>query len=124
MTSPMGVTTLGAWVDALDPRPPVTLHERLRTLLAPAAHRPVADVAQVCTETGVRLLGEMLATEATGRADALDLLAVDALMTYAFEAAADDSSQIESLASDAMVRIGSLPLGADTPMGAHRSGAG
>lgn len=72
----------------------------------------------------MRLLGEMLATEATGRADALDLLAVDALMTYAFEAAADDSSQIESLASDAMVRIASLPLGADTPMGAHRSGAG
>ena len=79
---PAAATTVGEWVAQLDPRPPVALHERLTALLAPGANRPVADVAEICVDTGVRLLDEMLASEATDRAHALDLLAVDALITY------------------------------------------
>jgi len=39
---------------------------------------------------------------------ALDLLAVDALVTYAFEAAADEPEALETLSSDALMRIAAL----------------
>jgi hypothetical protein len=42
------------------------------------------------------------------RDSALDLLAVDALVTYAFEAAADEPEALETLSSDALRRIAAL----------------
>ena len=42
------------------------------------------------------------------RDSALDLLAVDALVTYAFEAAADAPEVLETLSTDALRRIASL----------------
>jgi hypothetical protein len=39
------------------------------------------------------------------RAQALDLLAADALLTYAFEAAADEPQSLVARADDAMLRI-------------------
>ena len=39
---------------------------------------------------------------------ALDLLAVDALLTYAFEAAADEPGALEALAGEALARIAAL----------------
>jgi hypothetical protein len=42
------------------------------------------------------------------RASALDLLAVDAIVTYAFEAAADEPGRLERRASDALARIAAL----------------
>jgi hypothetical protein len=103
------VLTVGEWIARLDPRPPAGLHARLSDLLAHAAGRPVDEVADVCMDTGVALLDRMLASSATGRDDALDLLAVDSLVTYAFQAAADRPSQIEVRAAAAMARIAALP---------------
>lgn len=60
-------------------------------------------------DTGVALLDRMLASSAAGRDHALDLLAVDSLVTYAFQAAADNPSQIEGRAAAAMARIAELP---------------
>jgi hypothetical protein len=45
-----------------------------------------------------------------GRDMALDLLSADALMTYAFEAAAEDPDSIAALADAAMRSIGSLAV--------------
>jgi hypothetical protein len=42
------------------------------------------------------------------RESALDLLAVDALITYAFEAAADEPSSLEERAGQALARIAAL----------------
>jgi hypothetical protein len=42
------------------------------------------------------------------RSGALDLLAVDALVTYAFEAAADDPHSLEARTSAALARIAAL----------------
>ena len=42
------------------------------------------------------------------RNSALTLLSIDALVTYAFEAAASDPSRIEQRALDAMARISAL----------------
>lgn len=51
-----------------------------------------------------KLLGDGCLT----RASALDLLAVDALITYAFEAAADDPDQLEERAEGALAMIAAL----------------
>jgi len=51
----------------------------------------------------------MLSSRATDRGSALDLLAVDALVTYAFEAAAETPAELEQLANDAMTRIAEIP---------------
>lgn len=73
------------------------------------ATRPVADVPDVCLEAGERLLASLLHSGSTSRATALDLLAVDSLVTFAFQAAADDPSRIEPRAAAAMRRIAALP---------------
>jgi hypothetical protein len=102
-------TTVGAWIEHLDPAPPTALHARLRDLLASAAARPVAEVPEACLEAGEQLLDALLASGSTSRDTALDLLAVDALITYAFQAAADDPSQMETRAARAMARIAAIP---------------
>jgi len=106
---PTGAVTVGEWIERLDPRPPEVLHRRLSALLADQVRRPVADVADVCIDTGVSLLERLLVSSATGRDQALDLLAVDSLITYAFQAAADRPEQIEERAAIAMSRIAALP---------------
>ncbi len=107
--SSVRVETVGEWMARLEPAPPAALHWRLRDLVAPSAHRPVVEVPEACLEAGEALLDSLLASGSTSRATALDLLAVDALVTYAFQAAADDPARLEARAAHAMARIASLP---------------
>ncbi len=102
-------TTVGEWMARIDPAPPSALHARLCALLAGAASRPVHDVPEACIEAGEQLLDALLASGSTSRATALDLLAIDALVSYAFQAAADDPSRLEERAARAMARIAALP---------------
>jgi hypothetical protein len=81
----------------------------LSVLLAGAALRPVREVPEACLEAGEELLDALLASGSTSRASALDLLAIDALVTYAFQAAADDPARLEERAAQAMARIAALP---------------
>lgn len=101
--------TVGEWFDRLDPAPPPALHQRLRELVAASATRSVRDVPEACLDAGERLLDALLTSGSTSRATALDLLAVDALITYAFQAAADDPSRLEERTARAMTRIAALP---------------
>ena len=102
-------STVAAWLDQLTPPPPPALHARLRELLSADAHRPSHDVPAICLAAGEARLATLLAERATNRASALDLLAVDALVTYAFEAAADAPETMEQLAADSMIRIAEIP---------------
>jgi hypothetical protein len=102
-------TTVAAWLDQLTPTPPPALHHRLRELLSAHAHRPYADVPAVCLAAGEARLATLLAECATNRASALDLLAVDALVTYAFEAAAEAPERLGALAAGSMRRIAEIP---------------
>jgi hypothetical protein len=102
-------TTVGEWIAGLEPAPPAALHARLRELLAPAASRAVSEVPEACLEAGEQLLDSLLASGSTSRATALDLLAVDSLVTYAFQVAADAPARMEERAARAMVRIAALP---------------
>lgn len=103
------VTTVGGWFDALTPAPPHGLRVRLATLLEPFASLPVQQAPEACLEAGERLLDALLASGATSRETALDLLAVDALVTYAFQSAADEPSLLEARATRALARIAALP---------------
>lgn len=109
MASGAAAQTVGEWMARIEPAPPVALHERLCALVAASASRPVSEVPEACMEAGEQLLDALLASGSTSRATALDLLAVDALVTYAFQAAADDPSRLEARAATAMARIAALP---------------
>ncbi|MEQ1692471.1 MAG: hypothetical protein ABMA00_14375, partial [Gemmatimonas sp.] len=101
--------TVGLWLADRRPAPPAALAARLRELLTPYLSWPVARVPDACLEAGERLLGTLLISGATERGSALDLLAVDSLVTYAFQAAADNPDRIEVRAAQAMQRISALP---------------
>jgi hypothetical protein len=102
-------STVGEWIDRIDPAPPAALHARLRDLLAPSSQRPVTEVPEACLEAGEQLLDALLASGSTSRETALDLLAVDSLVTYAFQSAADDPARMEERAARAMARIAAIP---------------
>ena len=100
--------TVGAWFANLQPPPPLALADELRKLLSHEADRPVGDVPEVCLATGEKMLSELMKSGSTERATALTLLAVDSLVTYAFEAASDDPERLDSRAANAMKRIAEL----------------
>lgn len=54
------------------------------------------------------LLNDLLARASAGRESALDLLTVDALVTYAFEAAAKDPETLADRADEAMARLSAI----------------
>lgn len=102
--------TVGAWLSTLQPAPPSALAARLEELLGPYLALSADRVPDACLEAGEQLLDTLLSSGSTSRGTALDLLAVDALVTYAFQAAADTPEQLESRAARAMQRIASLPV--------------
>ena len=58
--------------------------------------------------TAESLLAGLLALDCAGRDRALDLLVVDAMVTYAFEAAADSPNTLSTRAAAAMASIAAL----------------
>ncbi len=105
----IAANTIGEWLAALQPTPPKALADRLAHLLAPFLTEPISRVPDVCLASGEQLLDQLLSSGSTSRGTALDLLAVDALVTYAFQAAADSPDRFESCAAQAMATIAALP---------------
>jgi len=101
--------TVGSWLRDMQPAPPGPLAARLTVLLAPYAHEAIARLPDACLAAGEELLEHLLKSGTTSRATALDLLSVDALVTYAFQAAADHPQELEARAAGAMARIAALP---------------
>lgn len=101
-------TTVGEWLEGLQPPPPPALAERLALLLKENSHEPISVVPEVCLQKGEQMLLELMKSGSTDRATALTLLAVDALVTYAFDAASGDPTLIEVRAANAMKRIAAL----------------
>lgn len=104
--------SVAAWLATRTPAPPRHLAERVEALCAPsAARRAASDDATIAeqlldaTEDAMRAL---LPHGCLTRESALELLAVDAIVTYAFEASADQPEQIEQLAGAALARIAAL----------------
>jgi hypothetical protein len=74
------------WLDARRPVPPQTLREHLRG----AVHDAPLGLDAHLAELGRELLAKVASRPAGGRELALDLLAADAFVTYAFEAQAEE----------------------------------
>jgi hypothetical protein len=97
------------WIDGYTPPPPAALAERIYALVAPRI--PAGQSAPGPDEymdAADALLHELLRSECTSRASAIDLLVADALVTYAFEVASDDPARVVGRAEDAMLRIAAL----------------
>ena len=104
--------TLGAWLDSRTPVPPPALAERVQSLLAADASAPAPQIPDRCLAAAEGLLVTLVDSAGTTRDAALDLLAADALVTYAFEAASDEPDGLEERARRAMQRIAALVDGA------------
>jgi hypothetical protein len=103
------LTPAGAWVVSHSEQPPSALRAKLDTILRDASSTPAgAPVADALLAAGQQLLASILASGSTQRNAALDLLTADALVTYAFEAAAADPSTLDAKAAIAMRAIAAV----------------
>lgn len=100
--------TVGDWLSARTPTPPAPLAARLREVLGARLDDRASSAHEAVLSTAERLLSELLALDCAMRDRALDLLAVDALVTYAFEAAAEDPDSLAQRATTAMASIAAL----------------
>jgi hypothetical protein len=100
--------TVGAWLEARTPRPPDALAARVRSAVGMHWTDAETRTREVCEAAAEELLERLLATHETGRESALDLLAADALVTYAFEYAATSGGDLDAEAGAAMRRLADL----------------
>jgi hypothetical protein len=107
--------TVGDWLAQRSPVPPEVLGARIRDALAGRLAAGVATVPEACLAASEERLVATLAEPGKGRESALDLLAADALITYALEHVAETSTTVQEWAGGAMHRIAAHGVG--RPMG-------
>ena len=100
--------TIGEWLATRTPAPPAALMRRLRDLLGAAAGDDVRFAADRCVDAAERVVTGLLRDGRTGRESAADLLAADALVTYAFEAASAAPNELVDRARTTMSRLAQL----------------
>jgi hypothetical protein len=96
--------TVRDWLAHRKPSPPRVLRERAEALVLSVPEQP-GDPAATLLAAAEAALGRLARGDAGDRATALDLLAVDALVTYAFECAAETPDAIPALSEQAMSRL-------------------
>jgi len=99
---------LQLWLDSRYPEAPEALKGRIAQVVAEHPEWNAMPRAEALVEAGEILLEHVLAAAPKDREAALDLLAADACVTYAFEAAADEPAQFTERADRAMRRIAAL----------------
>ena len=102
----------GAWLAGREPAAPPALARRLADIIA-ATRVDDADLATGLVRAGEATVRELLRDGCTTRDSALALLAADALVTYACEAAAESPAGLGAWAASAMARIARIPVGTD-----------
>jgi len=105
--------TLQQWIDRRELVPPEALTQRLREAIVAASPSPAESPSDAALDAALVLFDSLLRGADPSRAGALGLLAADALMTYAFEAAADHPDRLEALGADAMRRIAAAAADAE-----------
>ena len=100
--------TVGAWLENRTPPAPDALAARVREALGPRWTADAPDAGAACEAAAEEILAALLAAGRTGRETALDLLAADALVTYAFEHASESAADLDGAAAAAMTRIAAL----------------
>jgi hypothetical protein len=92
------------WLAHREPSPPRVLRERVEAL-AVAVPEIEGDPAGSLLAAAEEALAQLARRPADDRAAAIDLLAVDALVTYAMEYAAQTPDDIPPLSERAMSRL-------------------
>ena len=100
--------TIGEWLATRAPAPPERLTARIHRALGPSLASDQSEIVIRCLDAVDELLISLRDDPEAGRERALDLLAADALMTYAFEAAAEDPLTLAEIAAGAMWRVGEV----------------
>lgn len=100
--------TVGEWIAARGAGVPPALERHVREALGAALQGDVARAPDACVTAASAVVTDLLDAGRTGRDAALPLLAADALVTYAFEAAADDIDHLADHARDAMATLGAM----------------
>ena len=101
--------TVAEWISGQAPPPPDVLLARVLALVGRNGEGPAEATPQVCLTAAASHLASIIGQQRYGRESALDLLAVDALVTYAFEyASAANGIELDPLSRDAIAQIGAL----------------
>lgn len=100
--------TVREWIARRSPRAPADLQRQVLAALGSDQDADAARTADLCLLAAERALRDILATQRFERSGALDLLAVDALATYAYEHASEvgDEHMIARLADEGLRRLG------------------
>lgn len=102
------MSALQHWLDARTPEAPPALRARIALVLREHPEWESVSHAEALLKASQALLREVLAAEPKDREAALALLAADACITYAFEAAAESPSTFGAVADHAMESIAKL----------------
>jgi hypothetical protein len=94
------------WLETRTPAPPPRLLERIVEVVGPSAKAPASAAVLLAAAEG--LLRDLTIQPALGRASALDLLTVDALVTYAFEFAAESPESFWDTTTEAIGRLSAV----------------
>lgn len=102
--------TVREWLSSRASAAPPALQSRILELVGGSADLPADGATSVFIDAARDTLRHLLDKEQYGRDGALDLLAADALMTYAYEHAAERASvdDLEAVALSGATRIGTL----------------
>jgi hypothetical protein len=100
--------TVVAWLETRTPAPPHLLRERILLALGKSVDRHATETESVCLDAAERVLTRLLSKGRGQRDEAADLLAADALVTYALEFAASAPDRFEETATNAIERFGQL----------------
>jgi hypothetical protein len=100
--------TIAEWLQSRQPRPPLELMESLEAALGPALKDDASKATAAFLTAAERMLRDLVSAGETGRPVASVLLAIDALTTYAVEAATEQLDSVPDFAEDAMARFANI----------------
>jgi hypothetical protein len=106
--------TVREWLATRTPAAPAALMERMLAILGTRGDAPVDRAAETLLDAAQAELRRLLEERHFARDGALDLLAVDGLMTFAYEHGAERAGSSADL--DALTRRG---VAAVAPLAAH-----
>lgn len=97
-----------AWLRSRKPAPPPALAAKLAQCLESAPEAALAEdtLAEAVGRVGVAMLHAVVTRQSVAYDTAMDLLAADAFVTYAFEAAAAQGGDLPALARRLLDAVG------------------
>lgn len=103
--------TVREWIIRRTPAPPSSLTRQVLALLGPDAQADEGQTAEICLVAAARALDGLLSENRFARESAVELLAIDALTTYAYEYASqarESDKKLHALAARGTQLLGQL----------------